>query len=134
WVSRLAVRSGEDDRVPSRTEAILDLLLALAELPANALLLVVGDGLGRRELEQEAERLKLAGRVQFAGTVEHNDVSWFYAACDFFAFPEKAEGNRPYQALLEAQACGRPVVTMQTTLSQLTVEQGPTGLRDTELN
>ncbi|HEX2711331.1 MAG TPA: glycosyltransferase family 4 protein [Candidatus Acidoferrales bacterium] len=133
-VSRLAVRSGKDDRVPSKTEAILDLLRAFAELPANVLLLLVGDGLGRPQLEQEAERLKLAGRVQFAGAVEHGDVSWFYAASDFFAFPEKAEGNRPYQALLEAQACGRPVVTMQTALAQMTVEAGRTGLLARDLN
>jgi glycosyltransferase involved in cell wall biosynthesis len=133
-VSRLAVRSGKDDPVPSKTEAILDLLRAFAELPANALLLLVGEGDGRGQLEQEAVRLKLAGRVQFAGAVEHSDVSWFYAACDFFAFPEKAEGNRPYQALLEAQACGRPVVTMQTTLAQMTLEEGRTGLLAKDLN
>jgi glycosyltransferase involved in cell wall biosynthesis len=133
-VSRLAMRSGKDDRVPSKTEAILDLLHAFAELPANAVLLLVGDGSGRSQLEQEAERLNLAGRVHFAGAVEHSDVNWFYAACDFFAFPEKAEGNRPYQALLEAQACGRPVVTMQTALAQMTVEEGRTGLLAKDLN
>lgn len=133
-VSRLAVRSGKDDRVPSKTEAILDLLRAFAELPSNALLLLVGDGPGRLQLEEEAARLKVAGRVQFAGVVEHSDVNWFYAACDFYAFPENAEGNRPYQALLEAQACGRPVVTMQTELAQLTVEAGRTGLLAKDLN
>jgi glycosyltransferase involved in cell wall biosynthesis len=133
-VSRLALRSGKDDRVPSKTEAILELLGAFAELPSNVLFLLVGDGPGRAELEAEAARLKVAARVQFAGTVEHSDVNWFYAACDFFAFPEKAEGNRPYQALLEAQACGRPVVTMHNELAQLTVEAGRTGLLAKDLN
>ena len=120
--------------MPSKTEAILDLLSAVAELPANVQLLLVGDGPGRSQLEQEAQRLKLGERVRFAGEVEHSDVNWFYAACDFFAFPEKAEGNRPYQALLEAQACGRPVVTMQTDLAQMTVEEGRTGLLAQDLN
>jgi glycosyltransferase involved in cell wall biosynthesis len=133
-VSRLAVRSGKDDLVPSKTEAILDLLRAFRALPSNVLLLLVGEGPGRRQIEQEAARLKLDGRVRFAGTVEHSDINWFYAACDFFAFPEKAEGNAPYQALLEAQVCGRPVVTMQTDLTQLTVEAGRTGLLARDLN
>ena len=50
------------------------------------------------------------------------------------AFPEKAEGNRPYQALLEAQGCGRPVVTMENEVSRLTSEAGRTGLLAKDLN
>lgn len=133
-VSRLAMRSGLDDRVPSKTEALLDLLQAFAQLPSDVLFVVVGDGPGRRQLEEEAAKLKVAERVRFAGRVEHSEVEWFYAACDFFAFPEKAEGNRPYQALLEAQACGRPVVTMQTDLAELTLEEGRTGLLAKDLD
>ncbi|PYX85973.1 MAG: hypothetical protein DMG70_01840, partial [Acidobacteria bacterium] len=59
---------------------------------------------------------------------------WYYAACDFFAIPEQAESNRPYQALLEAQACGRAIVTMQTDLAQMTTEAGRTGLLAKDLN
>jgi glycosyltransferase involved in cell wall biosynthesis len=69
-----------------------------------------------------------------AGEVEHSDVSWYYAACDFFAIPEQAESNRPYQALLEAQACGRAIVTMKTDLAQMTTEAGRTGLLAQDLN
>jgi glycosyltransferase involved in cell wall biosynthesis len=133
-VSRFTLRRYEGDTRPGKTESVLDLMRAFSTLPPNALLLLVGDGDGRGQIEDEAARLKLGGRVQLAGEVEHSDVSWYYAACDFFAFPENAESNRPYQALLEAQACGRPVVSMQTKLGQLTAEAGRTGLLAKDLN
>ena len=133
-VCRFSVRRHKDDPRPGKTESVLDLMRAFATLPANAVLLLVGDGDGRGQLEDEAARLKLGERVHFARKVEHSDVSWYYAACDFFAVAEKAESNRPYQALLEAQACGRAVVTMQTDLAHMTTEAGRTGLLAKDLN
>ena len=133
-VCRFSVRRYEGDPRPGKTESVLDLIRAFAGLPPNALLLLVGDGPGRGQLEEEAARLKVTGRVHFAGMVEHGDVSWYYAACDCFACPEKGETNRPYQALLEAQACGRPVVTMETEMARLTTESGRTGLLAKDLD
>src|SRR5205085_8987133 len=127
-VSRLAPRRMEDDPRPSKAESVLDLLHAFRTLPSSALLVLVGDGRARGHVEEEAVRLNIAGRVHFAGTVEHADVVWYYAACDFFACPEKEEGNRPYQSQLEAQACGRAVVDIRNELSELTVDDGRTGL------
>ena len=133
-VSRFSVRRHKDDPRPGKTESVLDLMRAFATLPANAVLLLVGDGDGRAQIEGEAARLKISRRVRLAGEVEHSNVSWYYAACDFFAIPEQAESNRPYQALLEAQACGRAIVTMQTDLAQMTTEAGRTGLLAKDLN
>ena len=133
-VSRLAVRRSADDHRPSKTESVLDLIRAFAALPPKALLVVVGDGPGRRQIQEEAAKLKVNGRVHLAGMVEHSDVSWYYAACDFFAFPEKAEGNRAGLALLEAQACGRPLVSMDTELARMTTEPGRAGLLARDLN
>jgi phosphatidyl-myo-inositol dimannoside synthase len=133
-VSRFSVRRYEGDTRPGKTESILDLMRAFTALPADARLLLVGEGRGRGQIEDETARLKLRGRVLLAGEVEHCEVSWYYAACDFFACPEKAESNRPTQAFLEAQACGRPVVTMQTEFAQMTAEAGRTGLLAKDLN
>ena len=133
-VSRFSVRRYKGDPRPGKTEAVLDLMRAFATLPPNAVLVLVGDGEGRRQIEEEAARLKISDRVRLAGAVAHSDVSWYYAACDFFAIPEQAESNRPYQALLEAQACGRAIVTMKTDLAQMTTEAGRTGLLAKDLN
>ncbi|PYU18235.1 MAG: hypothetical protein DMG30_28480 [Acidobacteria bacterium] len=127
-VSRLSLRKHKDDPRPGKAESVLDLIRAFAALPRNALLLLVGDGNGRGQIENEAARLNLGERVHLAGEVEHSEISRYYAACDFFAIPEKAESNRPYQALLEAQAAGRAVVTMDTDLGRITMEADRTGL------
>src|SRR5207302_9115822 len=113
-VSGFSVRRDREDPRPGKTESVLDLMRAFATLPANAVLLLVGDGDGRAQIEGEAARLKISERVRLAGEVEHSNVSWYYAACDFFAITEQAESNRPYQALLEAQACDRAIVPIQT--------------------
>src|SRR5437016_7287762 len=127
-VSRFTVRRYKGDPRPGKAESVLELLRAFRALPSNSLIVLVGHGPGRREPEEEAARSEIAGRVRFAGQVDHDDVVWYYAACDFFAFPEKSESNRAYQASLEAQACGRPVLTMDNPTSQTTVEAARTGL------
>jgi phosphatidylinositol alpha-1,6-mannosyltransferase len=117
--------SGKDGR-PGKTDMIVHLLAAVAPLPSNVVLVVVGDGHGRRRLEDEAAKLSPEGRVRFAGFVEHEHLIWYYAACDFFAFPDLRDF--PRLAILEAQASGRPVVTMHTDSAELTVEACRTGL------
>jgi glycosyltransferase involved in cell wall biosynthesis len=123
-VSRLTQpRNGQ---VPYKTEAVVELLRALAQLPSDILLVVVGDGPGRAMVEDTTAALGMVGRVQLVGTVRHTDVRRFYAACDFFAYPCLVD--RPWVAVLEAQSCGRPVVTMQTRSAEVTVEHGHTAL------
>ena len=123
-VSRLP--SARSDGRPWKTEMVLELLAAAASLPPEALLVHVGDGSGRDRVEQEARRLGLDGRLRLAGAVDHHDAVWYFAACDFLAFPDLRDF--PWLAVLEAQSCGRPVVTTRTRSAEMTVEAGRTGL------
>jgi glycosyltransferase involved in cell wall biosynthesis len=111
---------------PGKTRMILDLVAAMAALPADAVLVLVGDGPGRRRVEDETASRKPDGRVRVVGSVPHEDIKWFYAACDLFAYPYPLD--RPFLAILEAQSCGRPVVTMHTRSAEITVQTGRTGL------
>lgn len=108
---------------PGKTEMILDLLDALAPLPA-AQLLLVGDGKGRAAVEKRVAEKGLEKRVRLAGSVE--DVRPYFAACDVYAYPHPLD--RIWVSVLEAQACGRPVVTMRTDSGEISVEDGRTGL------
>lgn len=127
-VSRLTEQR-EDGR-PGKTEMILDLLEAVARLPDDVFLVIVGDGPGRQRVEQRVAELELGKRVRVTGSVE--DVKPFYAACDVFAYPYGLD--RPWLSVLEAQACGRPVVTMRTESAEITVQDGRTGLLAGDLN
>ncbi len=79
---------------------------ALASLPETAHLLVVGKDKRARRYEQLAERL-CPGRVHFAGP--QKDPRPFYGAADAFILPTLYDPLS--NAVLEALACGLPVVT-----------------------
>ena len=98
-------------------------------LPAVQLLLV-GDGKGRPTVEKRVAKKGLAERVRIAGSVE--DVRPYFAACDVFAYPHSLD--RVWVSVLEAQAYGRPVVTMRTDSGEISVEDGRTGLLATDMN
>jgi glycosyltransferase involved in cell wall biosynthesis len=69
---------------------------------------VVGDGPQREALEKRAAEPDLAGRVTFAGN--RDDVATWMHAFDVFCLPSYANEGVP-QALMQAMACGLPVVT-----------------------
>jgi glycosyltransferase involved in cell wall biosynthesis len=69
-------------------------------------LCLVGEGPQRATLERRARDLGVAGAVRFAGAAE-DVVPWLRAA-DAFVLPSRQEGTSV--ALLEAMACGVPVV------------------------
>lgn len=83
-------------------------LRAVARLHCRVRLIVVGRGPMRRRLEAMAKRLGIRDRVHFAGEVPHLQVSDYIRASDLVLISSRAEGNPAI--LVEALACGRPVV------------------------
>jgi glycosyltransferase involved in cell wall biosynthesis len=81
---------------------LLRLLGAVARLPADARLLVVGDGPERAALESRARASDLAGRVHLAG--HQLELAPWYRAFDAFALSSDTE-QMPI-SLLEAMASG----------------------------
>ncbi len=82
--------------------------------------IVVGEGPLRKELEGRAE-----GRVRFAGRVPHEAVAEELAAADVFCLPSRSEGAPA--AVMEALACGVPVVATRVGAIPALVEEGRTG-------
>jgi glycosyltransferase involved in cell wall biosynthesis len=89
----------------SRERAFADLLEAFARVQ-GARLVIVGDGPERTNLERQAARLGLTGRVQMTGQVR--DMQPFYAAADVVAISSVTEGSP--NVLLEAMAARVPVI------------------------
>jgi L-malate glycosyltransferase len=77
----------------------------------EASLTVAGDGSQRSILEQLARRLRLEN-VEFMGQVEHDRVFELYDSADIYLNGSLID-NQPL-SLLEAFACGLPVVTTAT--------------------
>jgi glycosyltransferase involved in cell wall biosynthesis len=89
-----------------RAKCHTDLLQALTRLPANAKLAVVGDGPQADSIRAEVAALGLGGRVFLLG--HRDDVPRLLPDLDIFVLPSSAEALGT--AILEASACGVPVV------------------------
>jgi glycosyltransferase involved in cell wall biosynthesis len=95
-------------RLTDKQKRTSDLVRALAELPEDWTLDIVGTGPDRGMLEKLAADLGLASRVTFHGFVSRAEVPGFLRRCGVYAMPSDNEGLAV--AALEAMACGAAVV------------------------
>jgi glycosyltransferase involved in cell wall biosynthesis len=105
------------------------LVEAVAELQrrgVDARLTIVGDGAGLGDLRALAARLGVDGRVHFPGAVGQDEIRAYYERASAFALPSFAEGLPV--VLIEAMACGLPVVASRITGIPELVEEGVSGL------
>jgi UDP-glucose:(heptosyl)LPS alpha-1,3-glucosyltransferase len=86
-------------------------------------LLVIGRGERMNHYRDLAVKCGAADRVHFVGHVE--DVRRYYAAADVFVLPSLFEGFG--MTILEAMACGLPVVSSRNTGGAGLIENGRNG-------
>jgi glycosyltransferase involved in cell wall biosynthesis len=85
-----------------------DLTIGALPLMPDAKLFIAGTGPERKNLELQAERLGVAGRVTFLGAVAQPQLKEYYNAADAMVLASSREGWA--NVLLESMACGTPVV------------------------
>lgn len=95
----------------------------LVERFRGATLDVVGDGPALGGFRQQARDLGLADRVTFHGNVGHERVLDLLRAADVFCMPTTVREGFP-KAVLEALACGLPVVTTRVSVLPMLVDRG----------
>jgi UDP-glucose:(heptosyl)LPS alpha-1,3-glucosyltransferase len=104
-------------------KGVATLLDALARLPPEVQLWVVGRDRAQAALERRAARLGVSHRVRFFGP--QPDVRPFYGAADLFCLPTRYD---PFpNAALEALACGLPVVTTTSCGAAELIVEGSNG-------
>ncbi|MBL9162701.1 MAG: glycosyltransferase [Planctomycetaceae bacterium] len=96
---------------------------SIREAVPEAEFVVIGDGPQRAELEGLAAELGLANAVHFVGS--RSDVPALLAACDVVALTSHNEASPV--SILEALACGVPVVASDVGSVRETVVDGETG-------
>ncbi len=98
---------------------------ALAKLPQDIMLVIVGDGPQRNSLTQQVNQSGLNNRVVFTGNRE--DVTSLMQAFDLFVLPSYANEGVP-QALMQAMACGLPVISTPVGSIAEIITDNETGL------
>ncbi|HEY8250593.1 MAG TPA: glycosyltransferase family 4 protein [Burkholderiales bacterium] len=101
------------------------LIEALAGLPGNVLLVIVGDGPRRELLEKYVDSLKVRPRTIFAG--DQADVVPWLQAFDAFSLPSFANEGVP-QALIQAMLAGLPCVATHAGSMAELARDGDTAL------
>lgn len=96
--------------------------LVLREHPGLSLR-IIGDGQERSALEEQAQRLKIADRVEFTGW--RSDMPEQYARLDGLVLSSRSEGL-PF-AVLEAMSYGLPVIATRVGAIDHVIDSGATG-------
>jgi len=103
----------------------LEVLPELAAQLPNVAYMVVGDGTDRARLEKKARALGVADRVVFTGNVQESEKADHYRLADVYVMPSQGEGFG--FVLLEAMACGIPVIASKVDGGREAVRDGALG-------
>jgi glycosyltransferase involved in cell wall biosynthesis len=104
------------------TDALLESLPEIARTFPGVTLEVLGDGAALDAFRRLAGNLGVASRVTFRGNVRREDVVASLRAADLFCFPTASEGFP--KVVLEALACGLPVLTTRVSVLPVLLARG----------
>lgn len=91
----------------------------------DSLLVIIGKGQEQANLETIADRLGISENVRFLGSIDHNVLPNYLAACDVFVISSLFEGT--CVAMAEALAAGKPVVSTNVAGVNDLIIKGKTG-------
>lgn len=109
-----------------RVDRILKAISELAQEFPDVELLVVGEGPEGSELKKLSQELKIEEQVRFLGSLGHEDVMKLLKGSDIFVLVSVYEGL-PH-AVIEAMACGVPVIATNIKGTNEVVKDNDTGL------
>jgi glycosyltransferase involved in cell wall biosynthesis len=98
----------------------------IAALRPRAMLVLVGDGPCREEVQGIAGKLEREGRIRFTGAVPSSAVHQWVQIADVFALVSSLEGLPV--SLIEAMATGVPVVVSDIPANRQLVDAGVEGM------
>jgi phosphatidyl-myo-inositol dimannoside synthase len=113
------------DEAYKGVDKIIRILSRLLLKEPNLVYFVAGDGNARPYLERLAQEIGVARNVIFAGRISEGEKKDIYSLADAFVLPGRNEGFG--FVLLEAMACGVPVLASTLDGSREAVQNGALG-------
>jgi len=104
---------------------LLEAFRILSNSIPGLLLLLIGQGEEKENLESLAASYHLDRNIKFLGWLPQKDLPEIYNAADIFVLPSMTEGHSV--ALLEAMAVGLPIVASSTGGNLETIQDGVNG-------
>lgn len=100
--------------------------------------IIGGDGSDLPRLKTLAEEQEVSNIIRFPGTINRADVPTYFHLCDLFVLPAvfdpKGNVDGCPNVILEAMACGKPVVSSEISGIPVVVKDDETGLLVGERN
>ncbi len=121
-VGRLQQRKGQDMMIKAMPEIL--------KAHPDALYAVIGRGECKEQLETLIDELKLHDSVQLLDEISDEEMIQCYQQCDLFILPNRTIDNDIEgfgMVLVEAQACGKPVIAGDSGGTRETMEVGESG-------
>lgn len=104
----------------------------------NVTLIIGGDGTDLQRLKTLARELGVSERVRFPGTINRANVATYFHLCDIFTLPAVFDPSGNVDGcpnvILEAMACGKPVVASRISGIPVVVKEDETGILVEEKN
>jgi colanic acid/amylovoran biosynthesis glycosyltransferase len=114
------------------TADLIRALPIISDQHPDARLVIIGDGPLKRSLEAMAQNLGQTDRITFLGAQPHSEVIQWMQRAGIFCLPSRRAANGQEEAfglvLVEAAACGVPVVTTRSGGIAEAMIHGVTGL------
>lgn len=110
----------------------------IQEKVPQATLLIGGDGSDLQRLKALAKKKGVSDRIRFPGSINRLMIPKYFHLCDLFVLPAIVDPSGNVDGcpivILEAMACGKPVVASQISGIPVVVKDGKTGILVAEKN
>jgi len=87
---------------------LIEAMKIISERSNDIMLILVGEGYLKPQLQSTVKEYGLSNKVIFAGSQPHERIPLWMNACDLLVLPSLSEGFGA--VLIEAAACGKPIV------------------------
>lgn len=117
---------------------LIQALPLVKEKVPNVTLIIGGEGTDLDRLKQLTKELCVSENIRFPGSIDRSEVPAYFHLCDIFTLPAvfDPQGNVDGcpNVILEAMACGKPVVASGISGIPVVVRDGETGILVEEKN
>ncbi len=103
------------------------LLKAFQKLSNEYALIIIGEGILKKNYKQQAKKLNIANRVIFTGGIKNEDLIRHYNLADCLILPSINQGEAFGIVQIEAMACGKPVIVSNLLGVRTVLKNGETG-------